>query len=491
MDLEKLKNIDFDSLTIDQRVEVESILKELELRKRKYPLLDIKLNDNQQEFLDAVKERNPDWTPRYKIFVFLGWNGSGKTFTNMYITMLKAMWPKICKKYGLPELPHANLISVNTVTGSNISKNLDRKYLLGTWTDKDIMKFPWYVNKDQPWEIVKKPRWDKSILKDIDLRNWTSISFGTYDQGQSRLQGWEPIWTSMDELPTRFDDLIEIVRGNRNKQGQLFISATPTNYNKKIHDYLFSEDMKDTVFLRQVDSLENEHADHSWMKGLTESDIRIRRFGSFTPPEWLVYANFSKQDNVVPFVDPKKLGSKVRFYWAIDFWWKHPLAFLFIAVDNDWHYYVFDMIHESGMIMKDLAKEIRAKMKKHWINKFEYIVADSAGASERGELKAEWFPTKWIKKKKIGEEKFRAWGILRMNQFLSMWKILVADNCQPLIDEFESHHFRENGTVEKTEDDALDALRYLITEHVWYSEKRETKKNRRKKARKAQKKRKY
>lgn len=81
----------------------------------------------------------------------------------------------------------------------------------------------------------------------------------------------------MDELPTRFSDLIEIVRGNRNKQGQLFISATPTNYNKKIHDYLFSPEMSDTVFMRQVDSFENEHADHSWMQGLTKEDIRIRR----------------------------------------------------------------------------------------------------------------------------------------------------------------------------------------------------------------------
>jgi hypothetical protein len=89
----------------------------------------------------------------------------------------------------------------------------------------------------------------------------------------------------MDELPTRFEDLVEIWRGTRNANGQLLISATPTNYNKKIHDYLFNSEFDDIMFIRQIDSFRNTSANHSWIAGLPEEEIAIRRFGSFTPPE--------------------------------------------------------------------------------------------------------------------------------------------------------------------------------------------------------------
>ena len=77
---------------------------------------------------------------------------------------------------------------------------------------------------------------------------------------------------------------------------------------------------------------------------------------------------------------------------------KHPTAFLFIAVDEDNHIYVFDMIYESGMSMADLASQINQK-KAQWGIEFEYIIADSASARERLELKEAGIRTKKAKKK--------------------------------------------------------------------------------------------
>ena len=65
---------------------------------------------------------------------------------------------------------------------------------------------------------------------------------------------------------------------------------------------------------------------------------------------------------------------------------KHPTAFAFIAVDDDENVYVFDLIYESNLLIKDLARKIREIKNKHGID-FEYIVADSAAARERTELK--------------------------------------------------------------------------------------------------------
>lgn len=493
MDLEKtdLKNLNFDNMTLDQRLEVEKIIAELEKRKLEYPILDLKLQDHQEEFRMKVAERKEDGTPRWKFIIFLWGNGSWKTFTWAYILISIALWKKLCEEFWIPFSGEASLIKVYTTTGDNIRDNIDRKYLLWTWTWKDILKFPWYVNKDKKWPIIKSVRHDKEILKEIKLNNWAVITFGTYDQGQARLQGWEPQYTWMDELPTRFEDLREIFRGSRNANWQIFISATPTNYNKKIHDYLFNWKLKDVLFVKQVDSFENEHADHSWMNGLDENDMKVVRFWSFTPPEGLVFPYFSRQDNVVEYVHPKKLWSRVKFYWAVDFWFKHPMAFALIAVDEDWHAYVFDMFHKAGVLMWELADWITEKKKEYWI-KLEYIVADSAGAQERGELKAKGYPTRWVNKKaKVSKMSFGKGSRFKMNEWFNEGSLIISDKCEQVIDELEVHHFKDSWEVHKEDDDGIDAIRYFIWDYIMRSEKKETEKWLRRRAKNAQKKRKY
>ena len=488
MDLNKEQ---LEKLSLDDRIKVQKLIAELDKRKKEYPILDYKCLPYQQEFIEAIAARKEDWTPKYKFIIFLWGNGSWKTCFSAYATMLIAMWKDLCKKLGLPFIWEADRIKIYSTTWDNIRDNIDRKYLLWTWNN-NIIKLPWYIDKHNKWPIVRLVRHDKEILKEVQLSNWTVITCWTYDQWQTRLQWWEPDFTWMDELPTRFSDLIEIFRWTRKKNNwQILISATPTNYNKKIHDYIFNPKFKDIAFIRQIDSLENYHADHSWLEWLSEEDKRVRRFGSFTPPEWLVFPNFNPKYNVISHINPKQLGSRVRFYWAVDFGFKHPTAFLFIAVDNDGHFYIFDMIYKSGILMKDLAKRIQSKMREHWVQ-FTYIVADSSSAQERAELREAGIHTKAINKKaKVAKTSFRAWGILKVNQLLKLGRIVISDKCEALIDELQTHHFKDNWDVEKLNDDALDALRYFVTEYTAHSEIKEFKKTRRKIARKAQRGRRY
>ena len=144
--------------------------------------------------------------------------------------------------------------------------------------------------------------------------------------------------------------------------------------------------------------------------------------------------------------------------------------------------------------MKELAKRVKNMMTEYGIQ-FEYIIADSAGARERLELKEEGIVTrKANKKKKEGIMSNRRGGIMKINQLLNLGKLMISDKCKPLIEEFETHHYREtgeDGSVEKTDDDALDALRYFIFSYTEHSEIREHKKMRRRKAVKAQRKRRY
>ncbi len=71
LNLEDLKKIDLDKLTLEERYKVDELIKELALRKKKFPILDYRPQAYQQEFIDAIRARNPDGSPKYKFIVFI------------------------------------------------------------------------------------------------------------------------------------------------------------------------------------------------------------------------------------------------------------------------------------------------------------------------------------------------------------------------------------------------------------------------------------
>lgn len=467
-----LSKVDLDSLTYDERLRVWELLKELKNRQRLYPILSFKPQPFQQKIIDALQEKNPDWTWKYKFIIFVGWNWWWKTCLFSYITICISLWKDLCKKYWLPYLWDASLVDIFTSTWKQITKNIE-PYLLWTNSDRDIIKFPWYNWKRNTWEVVKGVKADHDILTRIELYNWTRISFWTYDQWQSRLQGSSPDLTWMDEVPQRWSDFREIIRGTRRPNSRFIMSFTPTNYNKKIYDWIYWG--QDNKFVIKVDSLENKLWDHSWMDWLSQKELKIVRHWEFMPTTWLVYDNFLESNNVIEHINPKTLWGKTRFYWALDFWVNHPMVFLFIAIDEDWHIYVFDEIHRSDIYLSDLVELVNEKKNEYWIE-LEYIVADSAWKRERKELAKLWLHTRKAKKKA------REWnmsnvrgGIFKINHLLWKWMLIISDKCVKTIDEFRTYHYAENWAdwaVAKENDDAMDALRYFIFSYLDISELR-------------------
>ena len=111
--------------------------------------------------------------------------------------------------------------------------------------------------------------------------------FRTYDAGQARLEGSSPDFVHLDELPEKPEIFIELLRGTRKVNSQMLLSFTPTKFNPAVHDYFYGQEstaVSDKTFIREVDSLENTHADHTWLEGLSEEERKIRRYGMFIPP---------------------------------------------------------------------------------------------------------------------------------------------------------------------------------------------------------------
>jgi len=471
--LEDLEKIDLGNIHIKDRLKVQQLIKELKERRFQYPLLDFKPLTHQVEVLEAVGERatNALAMPKYKYIMFIWWNGSGKTISSCYIDILLALWKEGCAKYNLPYIGESKQILVVTKTSDSIKTNLEPYFL---WTDSldDNIKIP----KSE----IEKVKRDGSTqtLKEITLKNGNKIMFRTYDAWQARLEGSNPDFIHLDELPERSDIFVELLRWTRGEKTQMLLSFTPTKFNPAVHDYFYwqaSDNVKNKTFIREVDSLENTHADHTWLEGLSDEEQKIRRYWMFIPPTGLVYNEFNRNKTLIDFISPRELGEWVKYYWALDFWVNHPMAFLLIAVDSDAHIYIFDMLYERNMTLWDLANRIREMKQQYWIY-LEYIVADTADARARLELRENhWVDTIPADKFSKGENNLsnrRAW-IFKINELFKNWMLLISNKCMDLVKELETHAYKWNGSedVVKTNDDALDAMRYFI---FWYKPQRES-----------------
>jgi len=47
-------------MTLDERLKVQELIKELKERKLNFPIVDFQLQEHQQEIEDAIAKRNPD-----------------------------------------------------------------------------------------------------------------------------------------------------------------------------------------------------------------------------------------------------------------------------------------------------------------------------------------------------------------------------------------------------------------------------------------------
>jgi len=471
LSLKDLEKVNLDTLSIKKRLGIQALIEELKKRKLHYPILDFIPQEHQQKVIDAVGARN--WpVPKYKYIMFIWGNGSGKTIVSCDIDILLALWKEWCKKYNLPYIWESKQTLVVTKTSDSIKTNLE-PYFLWTNTIWDIIKLP----KN---ELAKVKRdWSTQTLKEITLKNWNKIMFRTYDAWQARLEWSNPDFIHLDELPEREDIFIELLRWTRWRRTQMLLSFTPTKFNPAVHDYFYwqwSENVKSKTYIKEVDSLENKYADHTWLEWLSEEEQKIRRFWMFIPPSWLVYNEFRRNKNLIEYFHPRKLWNWTKFYWALDFWVSHPMAMLFIAVDMDWHIYVFDMIYQKNMGLGELRDEVRGKEIEYHIN-LEYIVADTADKRARMELKEVY----WLNT--IPADKFSKWennlsnrraGIFKVNELFKNGMLYISEKCMSLVKELSVHAYKWNWSedVIKLNDDALDALRYFI---FWYKPHSETK----------------
>ena len=182
----------------------------------------------------------------------------------------------------------------------------------------------------------------------------------------------------------------------------------------------------------------------------------------WTMAEGAVYDNFSR-DICVDHIDENRIQ---EWYIAIDWGYENPLAMLLVGRDGDGVYYVVDEFYERHrLIDKDLIQSIANK---GWMSK--KITGAIGDPSRPDYLRQIQELTSWNVSAANndvieGIQEVQKKLIKRGN---GEYGLYISNNCQNVIKEFEQYVWKKGrdgigkDEPEKTNDHAMDALRYVI-----------------------------
>lgn len=351
-----------------------------------------------------------------------------------------------------------------------------------------------------PLAAYPEGSWAKSFdkqLRILRLDGGSSFQFMTYEQDVSKQGGVTIHRVHYDEEPPRAHRIENRLRVARWGGDELF-TLTPLSGLSWAYDELWEArgpegdpdkyeiekglwsnpesdigvvlvDMDDNPYLTQK---EQAYA----LAGLSEEEKQARKAGQFVHFSGLIYNDFDPSKHIVPqsnWLDENgevKLPENKTVILGIDPGLRNRCAVLFSFTDEDDNMYIYDEIYEQGKTVQEIAEQInRLNMQYHVMP--NYTVIDPAarnrnhqtGRSDQMEYADNGILTI------PGQNAVEA-GINRVRERLQNGKLLIFDNCVNLKKEITRYRWREAPRTGedgkplplKTEDHALDALRYIV-----------------------------
>jgi len=342
-----------------------------------------------------------------------------------------------------------------------------------------------------PMSSVARISWRKGGAKKtpdvILLRNGSTITLKTSEQGADKYQGAKLDWLWVDEEHP--EDVIEEARARLvDRGGILFVTLTPIQRRRWVRDL---EREPGTVVVR-ASMYEAAEAGIIPMEGveafaarLPERQRRVRVYGDQVALEGLVYPEFSREAHCATVVGDRLVLGEVSWPWPLPAEWRRTLAMDFgyanpTAIVEG----VRDPFHDRLIIPTVLyAPQIRATLwagliRRFWPGHTEAVVCDH-DAFARAELEALGVGT-------CPANKDVDSGLEAVERLLepcgdgAPGLVLVQDgrtdnelgaiDAGKLVWEFEGYHYPEQRIGKpdvkdapvKKDDHALDALRYLV-----------------------------
>jgi len=281
-----------------------------------------------------------------------------------------------------------------------------------------------------------------------------------------------------DQNPDNWSSVYEPMFTTTN--GWAIFMGTPRGFNHFYDMNIDAEQQDDWYYQRATwrDSpyVSKEHIDRAKKdaerKGTLSTFLQEYEL-EFRAVQGAVFPQFNRDIHIVK---PSEVPEELSIYSGIDFGY-HTTACLFVGIDKDQNWWVFDEVYGRGEILKDLMPRIREKMGD---KRLIMMVGDSQAKDAVETMSTEGFPIVPVTKKGASSVPGGsiAHGIDLIRGKLKPRIQLIGDPkptmfissvCKNFIQEMEAYKYPEekpdrnpSELPEKNDDHGPDAFRYLV-----------------------------
>ena len=393
------------------------------------------------------------------IRMILGGNFSGKTHSSLYDLVL--------------------CLTGNNHYQPNFPKPPIRARLVGNSFVKAIGEviYPKLREMLPDNQIREKRKNQQGVVSYMLLHNGSRLDFMSNEQDDKLFEGWKGEYLLFDEPPKRAA-IIASIRGLTNENCKCVFNFTPiedvtskVNYDQL--GYLFDEYYQAAVenggtnkniatfnWTRLENKYSSEKMTNEFIALLRPDEIEARIYGRWQFLMGLIFTDFNKETQIIDEFDLP--NDKYTKYRGMD---PHSVAetgILFLAIDRDENFIVFDELYEPNMIVDDLSLKIKKKSEGH---RFQQTTIDSQ-ATERNPLTNISYLDEF--RKRLGaitpaRRDRRDVGITWIKGLLKKNKLFVFRRCKNFIAEMSK--FRN---LPQDKDHLIDCLRYINSIRAYY-----------------------
>jgi len=326
-------------------------------------------------------------------------------------------------------------------------------------------------------QIREKRKNQQGVVSYMLLHNGSRLDFMSNEQDDKLFEGWKGEYLLFDEPPKRAA-IIASIRGLTNENCKCVFNFTPiedvtskVNYDQL--GYLFDEYYQAAVenggtnkniatfnWTRLENKYSSEKMTNEFIALLRPDEIEARIYGRWQFLMGLIFTDFNKETQIIDEFDLP--NDKYTKYRGMD---PHSVAetgILFLAIDRDENFIVFDELYEPNMIVDDLSLKIKKKSEGH---RFQQTTIDSQ-ATERNPLTNISYLDEF--RKRLGaitpaRRDRRDVGITWIKGLLKKNKLFVFRRCKNFIAEMSK--FRN---LPQDKDHLIDCLRYINSIRAYY-----------------------
>lgn len=308
----------------------------------------------------------------------------------------------------------------------------------------------------------------------LKFANGSQFGFKTYDQDRDSYAGADLMRIHWDEEPEGQHGW-EIRQEGRARLidhgGDEVLSMTPLLGYSWVYDAIWEHRTDSNITVVRASMDDNPHLDEiskqQYLDGLSEDEIKARRYGEFVHFAGEFYSEFSSKHIVDPLEKESIKGQDVVV--GIDP--GKQTGVIWLGFDNDNIAIAFAELYPNDRLVPDIATEIKA-MNDLWGVEPRYVI-DPSSRNRVGPM-AEQFEAAFAQEGIYCEygQNARGPGILEVKRRLQNEGLLVSNACQKLIWEFGRYRRNPNSQDEweaiKENDHLLDALRYAVMSRTWH-----------------------